>query len=84
MPGTFQISVHSPDKQAARTVHGESLRQSVTAMVRVKRAYDVVSSADGTRFLVERLWPRGLSKAKIVLVPPPRLSSDRLTTDPSW
>src|SRR5207253_9706735 len=31
----------------------------------VKRAYHPVSRADGTRFLVERLWPRGISKAKL-------------------
>lgn len=34
-------------------------------MITVKRAYDPISRADGTRFLVERLWPRGLSKAKL-------------------
>ena len=34
-------------------------------MLKLKRAYDPVSSEDGTRFLVERLWPRGLSKAKL-------------------
>jgi len=30
--------------------------------VRVKRVYDGVGSADGHRVLVDRLWPRGLSK----------------------
>ncbi len=34
-------------------------------MFQLKRAYDPVSKDDGTRFLVERLWPRGLSKAKL-------------------
>ena len=34
-------------------------------MIALKRAYDPVSSSDGTRFLVERLWPRGISKAKL-------------------
>jgi uncharacterized protein YeaO (DUF488 family) len=34
-------------------------------MITVKRAYDPVSNADGTRFLVERLWPRGVSKATL-------------------
>jgi uncharacterized protein YeaO (DUF488 family) len=34
-------------------------------MITLKRAYDPVSHTDGTRFLVERLWPRGLSKAKL-------------------
>ena len=36
-------------------------------MLALKRAYDPVSAADGKRFLVERLWPRGLSKAKLRL-----------------
>ena len=36
-------------------------------MITLKRAYDPISRADGTRFLVERLWPRGLSKTKLHL-----------------
>ena len=36
-------------------------------MIKLKRAYDAVSRTDGTRFLVERLWPRGLSKATLQL-----------------
>ncbi|NLI73537.1 MAG: DUF488 family protein [Euryarchaeota archaeon] len=31
-------------------------------MIKIKRAYDEPSSSDGTRVLVERLWPRGVSK----------------------
>jgi uncharacterized protein YeaO (DUF488 family) len=31
--------------------------------IRIKRAYEQPSSADGTRVLVDRLWPRGLKKA---------------------
>ncbi|MDG4864588.1 DUF488 family protein [Streptomyces sp. T-3] len=31
--------------------------------VRVRRAYEAPEPADGTRVLVDRLWPRGLSKA---------------------
>ena len=34
-------------------------------MIRLKRAYDPVSPSDGTRVLVDRIWPRGLSKAKV-------------------
>jgi uncharacterized protein YeaO (DUF488 family) len=30
--------------------------------IRLKRAYDPPSSDDGLRVLVERLWPRGVSK----------------------
>ena len=32
--------------------------------VRVRRAYDEVGPDDGTRVLVDRLWPRGLSKER--------------------
>ena len=32
--------------------------------IELKRAYDTPVDADGTRILVERLWPRGLSKGK--------------------
>lgn len=31
-------------------------------LIRLKRAYEPPSPADGLRVLVERLWPRGLSK----------------------
>jgi uncharacterized protein YeaO (DUF488 family) len=34
-------------------------------MIKLKRVYDPVSRTDGTRFLVERLWPRGFSKARL-------------------
>lgn len=32
--------------------------------VRLKRVYDPPSAEDGSRILVDRLWPRGLSKDK--------------------
>jgi uncharacterized protein YeaO (DUF488 family) len=32
--------------------------------IRVKRAYEAPSPEDGVRILVDRLWPRGLSKEK--------------------
>jgi uncharacterized protein YeaO (DUF488 family) len=31
-------------------------------MIRIKRVYEPDSPADGARFLVERLWPRGMKK----------------------
>jgi uncharacterized protein YeaO (DUF488 family) len=34
-------------------------------MIALKRAYEPASRADGTRYLVERLWPRGVSKTKL-------------------
>jgi len=35
--------------------------------VRSKRVYDPVSPSDGRRYLVERLWPRGISKDRLQL-----------------
>ena len=36
-------------------------------MIRLKRAYEPASPRDGKRFLVERLWPRGIKKEKLKL-----------------
>jgi uncharacterized protein YeaO (DUF488 family) len=38
-----------------------------TPQVRVRRAYDEPSPSDGTRVLVDRLWPRGLTKPSAAL-----------------
>ncbi len=36
-------------------------------MIKLKRAYDPASKDDGLRILVERLWPRGVSKKKAAI-----------------
>lgn len=36
-------------------------------MIRTKRAYDPPDLGDGYRVLVDRLWPRGLTKARAAL-----------------
>ncbi len=36
-------------------------------MIRLKRVYEAVEDSDGTRFLVERLWPRGMKKESLVM-----------------
>lgn len=41
---------------------GKDMKKSV---IQLKRAYDPVDSADGARFLVERLWPRGVKKTAL-------------------
>lgn len=33
-------------------------------MIKIKRVYEAPSSEDGRRILVDRLWPRGLARAK--------------------
>jgi len=43
-------------------------RFSATSMpfvIQIKRVYDSHAPADGARFLVERLWPRGITKASL-------------------
>ena len=32
------------------------------ALIKIKRVYDPVDGEDGVRFLVDRLWPRGIGK----------------------
>ncbi len=32
--------------------------------IRTKRVYEAAARADGTRILIDRIWPRGVSKAK--------------------
>ena len=36
-------------------------------MIKVKRAYRPAAADDGFRVLVERLWPRGLSKQEVAV-----------------
>ena len=36
-------------------------------MVSIKRVYDPPDSQDGARFLVDRLWPRGIKKENLAM-----------------
>jgi len=36
-------------------------------MIKIKRAYDAAEASDGHRILVDRIWPRGVSKDKAQL-----------------
>lgn len=36
-------------------------------MIGLKRAYEPAAASDGRRVLVERLWPRGVTKARLRL-----------------
>jgi uncharacterized protein YeaO (DUF488 family) len=36
-------------------------------VIHLKRAYETASDKDGVRILVERLWPRGVTKTKAAL-----------------
>ena len=35
--------------------------------IKLKRAYDSAGSGDGTRILIDRLWPRGVRKAEAAI-----------------
>lgn len=50
---------HQPGKEKTM---GE--QKPSVAEIRIKRVYEEVSPEDGRRILVDRLWPRGLSKEK--------------------
>jgi uncharacterized protein YeaO (DUF488 family) len=47
--------------RSARPARGKRRASSIA----IKRAYDKPSPQDGVRILIDRLWPRGLSKAKL-------------------
>lgn len=36
-------------------------------MLRIKRVYDAPEGEDGVRYLVERLWPRGMKKGDLMM-----------------
>lgn len=65
MPGTFQLGVRHSIGHSLCKERTARLSETRSAMITLKRAYDPVSRDDGTRVLVERLWPRGVSKAKL-------------------
>ena len=50
-------------KRAHRQAHRQMARKA-PASLRLKRVYAEPSAGDGTRILVDRLWPRGLAKDK--------------------
>ncbi|WAP59307.1 DUF488 domain-containing protein [Streptomyces sp. S465] len=51
-------------KASARASARSSARPSATRpAVRIRRVYDTPEPDDGTRVLVDRVWPRGLAKA---------------------
>jgi uncharacterized protein YeaO (DUF488 family) len=51
---------------------GPSRAKRRTSLIAIKRAYDRPSPQDGVRILIDRLWPRGLAKAKLKIDAWPR------------
>jgi uncharacterized protein YeaO (DUF488 family) len=46
---------------------------SLRSPIGIKRVYDKAARDDGVRILIDRLWPRGLSKAELKLDAWPRV-----------
>ena len=55
-------------RRSARPTRAKRRASSIA----IKRAYDKPSPQDGVRILIDRLWPRGLSKAKLKIDAWPR------------
>ena len=53
-------------------------------MIKVKRVYDASGPSDGRRFLVERLWPRGVKKEALKLFQNPIPDQGSLLEKESW
>lgn len=57
-----------PATKLSRRAAGEARLSSIA----IKRVYDAPAGDDGVRVLIDRLWPRGLSKAALKLDAWPR------------
>ncbi|GIK81912.1 MAG: hypothetical protein GHHEDOFH_01027 [Pseudorhodoplanes sp.] len=54
-------------KRAPARAKVRKAKRPARTMLRVKRAYDPPAAADGLRILIDRLWPRGISKEAMKL-----------------
>jgi uncharacterized protein YeaO (DUF488 family) len=60
-------------KEAAHAAKkARKARRRQSSSISIKRVYDEPSAEDGVRILVDRLWPRGLSKAALKIDAWPR------------
>ena len=55
------------DRSRGRTASGQSQKQGNQNMVKTKSAYGHAEPSDGSRYLVSRYWPRGISKQRLQL-----------------
>jgi len=54
-------------KAAKPAASKSSASKRPSAAIRIERAYDEPGSGDGLRILIDRLWPRGLSRSTLKL-----------------
>jgi uncharacterized protein YeaO (DUF488 family) len=56
---------NDPRRSAARS--GRQAAAEECGLLKLKRAYEPAADSDGRRILVDRLWPRGLSREKAAI-----------------
>ena len=56
----------SPKRAPKKKAAAKTARRP-RALIRVKRAYDAPEKSDGLRILIDRLWPRGVTKEKLAV-----------------
>ena len=54
-------------KKAAKQKAPGAVKRRKPAAVGIKRAYQKAGAADGIRILIDRLWPRGVSKSQLAI-----------------
>lgn len=54
-------------KVVKKTAPRKKAAPKLGTVIRIKRAYDPPQPDDGLRILIDRLWPRGMPKAKLKL-----------------
>jgi uncharacterized protein YeaO (DUF488 family) len=62
----FKIACRTGDESNPKIAEIESeTPMAKKPKIQIKRVYDAASKNDGTRFLVDRLWPRGIKKENL-------------------
>jgi uncharacterized protein YeaO (DUF488 family) len=63
---SFHLSLRTPKQNVTiiKQSQGQQGNRVTAKRINLKRVYEEPARADGTRVLVDRLWPRGLSKAR--------------------
>lgn len=59
----FSLATYEPGRNKGFSQIEKSSKG--VAMLKIKRVYESTEESDGIRFLVERLWPRGIKKGEL-------------------
>ena len=61
----IQSTSHSKTPPAPRRRDSSNHRRGWTERIRIRRVYETPNAADGYRILVDRVWPRGMTKERV-------------------